>query len=130
MSFKLWKTSNRPVIDFRFIQDSHRADKKKKEKCQKKTAGKHDKANKKQKSMFSKKVEGVQMDLLTCESPMYQFTFKILETMGYIENTLKKFNQRPHVLLRGAAVFTFTIFSFFFHFIYLFHFKVTKINIK
>ena len=44
-------------------RDSHLADKKKKVKRQKKTNGKR--ANKKQKNMFSKKVEGVHMDLLT-----------------------------------------------------------------
>ena len=72
-------------------RDSHRADKKKKVKRQKKTNGKRDNANKKQKNMFSKKVEGVHMDLLTCESSMRQFTFKILDTMGYVEEvTLKK----------------------------------------
>lgn len=72
-------------------RDSHRADKKKKEKRQKKTTGKRDKANKKQKNVFSKKVEGVHMDLLICESSIRQFTFKILDTMGYVEEvTLKK----------------------------------------
>ena len=41
--------------------------------------------------MFSKKVEGVHMDLLTCESSMRQFNFKILDTMGYVEEvTLNK----------------------------------------
>ena len=71
-------------------RDSHRADKKKKEKRQKKTTGQRDKANEKQKNMFSKKVEGVHMDLLTCESSMRQFIFKILVTMSYVEVTLKK----------------------------------------
>ena len=39
---------------------------------------------------------------------MYQITFKILDTMGYIEENTQK-NQHPHVRLRGAAVVTFTI---------------------
>ena len=54
-------------------RDSHRADKKKKEKRQKKTTGKRDYVSKKQKNVFRKKVEGVHMDLLTCESSMRQF---------------------------------------------------------
>ena len=63
-------------------RDSHRADKKKKEKRQKiKKTGKRDNANKKLKNMFSKKVEGVHMDLPTCESSTRQFTFKILDTI-------------------------------------------------
>lgn len=58
--------------------------------------------------MFSKKVEGVHMDLLTCESSMRQFTFKILDTMGYVEEVALK-NHRPHAHFRGAAVVTVTI---------------------
>ena len=72
-------------------RDSHRADKKKKEKRQKKTTGKRDYVSKKQKNVFSKKFEGVHMGLLTCESSMRQFNFKILDTMGYVEEvTLNK----------------------------------------
>ena len=56
--------------------DSHQADKNNKEKRQKKTTGKRDYVSKKQKNVFSKKVEGVHMDLLTCELSMRQFNFK------------------------------------------------------
>ena len=57
-------------------RDSHQADKNNKEKRQKKTTGKRDYVSKKQKNVFSKKVEGVHMDLLTCELSMRQFNFK------------------------------------------------------
>ena len=80
---------------------SHQADKRI-EKRQKKTTRKRDNANKKQKNVFSKKVEGVPMDLLTCESSMHQFTFKILDTMGYIEEVTLK-THLPHARLRGSS---------------------------
>ena len=47
--------------------------------------------NKKNLRYFAKKVDGVAMDLLECNSTMNLFKFKILDTMGYQENvTLTK----------------------------------------
>lgn len=73
------------MIDFTLIQETDIELTKRKNARKIKTTGKPDSANKKQKNLFSKKGRGVQMDLLTCESSMCQFTFKILDTMGYIE---------------------------------------------
>lgn len=86
-------TSSRFMIDFRLTQETvtGQIKRRRKERPQKKTSSKRDHANKMQKNLFSKKVEGVHMDLLTCESSLRQFTFKVLDTMGYIkEVTLKK----------------------------------------
>lgn len=86
-------TSSKFMIDFRLTQETvtGQIKRRRKERPQKKTSSKRGNANKLQKNLFSKKVEGVHMDLLTCESSVRQFTFKVLDTMGYIkEVTLKK----------------------------------------
>lgn len=68
-------------------KDTHRADKKnqtkQKSKQVKKVKDGH--VTKKQKKLFHDKVEGVHMDLLHCDSSMTEFTFKVLDTMGYLE---------------------------------------------
>jgi len=45
---------------------------------------------KKQNKLFQEKVEGVHMDLLHCDSSMISFTFKVLDTMEYLEETCLK----------------------------------------
>ena len=37
---------------------------------------------------FSKKVDSVQMDILDCASSMSNFSFKMLDTMGYVQNVI------------------------------------------
>ena len=74
-------------------KDTHRADKKNKTKQKgeqvKKRNDEH--VTKNQKKLFHDKVEGVHMDLLQCDSSMISFNFKVLDTMGYLEEiSLKK----------------------------------------
>lgn len=45
---------------------------------------------KKQKKFFHDKVRGVNMDLLHCDSSMDSFTFKVLDTLGYLEKICLK----------------------------------------
>ena len=45
---------------------------------------------KKQKKLFHDKVEGVDRDLLHCDSSMTSFNFKVLDTMGYLEEICLK----------------------------------------
>lgn len=68
-------------------KDTHRADKKNRTKQKSKQVTKRNVSHvtKKQKKLFHDKVEGVHMDLLHCDSSMTSFTFKVLDTMGYLE---------------------------------------------
>ena len=73
-------------------EDNHRADKKnqtkKKGKQIKKKSDSH--VTKKQRKLFHDKVEGVDMDSLHCDSSMTSFNFKVLDTMGYLEEICLK----------------------------------------
>ena len=69
-------------------KDTHRADKKNQTKQKSKQVKKVKDGHvtkKKKKKLFHDKVEGVHMDLLHCDSSMTEFTFKVLDTMGYLE---------------------------------------------
>ena len=71
-------------------KDTHRSDRNKSKPKTKKTNN-TEAVNKKNLRYFAKKVDGVAMDLLECNSTMNLFKFKILDTMGYQENvTLTK----------------------------------------
>ena len=68
-------------------KDTHRADRKNETKPKRKQVKKRndEHVTKKQKKLFHDKVEGVHMDLLHCDSSMISFNFKVLDTMGYLE---------------------------------------------
>ena len=68
-------------------KDTHRADKKNQTKQKSKQVKRVNDGlvTKKQKILFHNKVEGVHMDLLHCDSSMTTFNFKVLDTMGYLE---------------------------------------------
>jgi len=72
------------------VRDSHRADKRKKQSRNEKKQKEKDtrSVNKKQLKYFNKNVNDITMDVLECESGMTQFTFKILDTMGYLETVV------------------------------------------
>lgn len=71
-------------------KDTHGSDRNKSKPKTKKTNN-TEAVNKKNPRYFAKKVDGVAMDLLECNSTMNLFKFKILDTMGYQENvTLTK----------------------------------------
>ena len=73
-------------------KDTHRADRKNQTKQKNKQVNKRNDGHvtKKQKKLFHDKVEGVHMDLLHCDSSMISFTFKVLDTMGYLEEIFLK----------------------------------------
>ena len=68
-------------------KDTHRADRKNQTKQKSKQVKKRndEHVTKKQKKLFHDKVEGVHMDLLHCDSSMISFNFKVLDTMGHLE---------------------------------------------
>ena len=73
-------------------KDSHRADRKNQTKQKSKQVKNRNDGyvTKKQKKLFHDKVEGVHMDLLHCDSSMISFSFKKLDTMGYLESICLK----------------------------------------
>lgn len=77
-------------LDFKVnTRDSHRSDKRKKASNISKAANKKtDSVNKKQLKFFEKTVEGVSMDILEYKSDMALFQFRILDTMGYLQNVM------------------------------------------
>jgi len=86
-------TSQTHTISVRInTKDPHRTDKKtqtkKKGKQIKKKSDSH--VTKKEKKLFYDKVEGIDMDLLHCDSFMTSFNFKVLDTMGYLEEICLK----------------------------------------
>lgn len=73
-------------------KDTHRADRKNQTKQKSKQVKKRndEHVSKKQNKLFHDKVEGVHMDLLHCDSSMISFNFKVLDTMGYLEEICLK----------------------------------------
>ena len=72
-------------------KDSHRSDRTKRKPKNKKTSDTEAVPHKRHLRYFARKVDEVTMDLLECNSTMNLFKFKILDTMGYLEDvTLAK----------------------------------------
>lgn len=72
-------------------KDSHRWDRTKRKPKTKKTSDTEAVPHKKHLRYFARKVDEVTMDLLECNNTMNLFKFKILDTMGYLEDvTLAK----------------------------------------
>jgi hypothetical protein len=75
-------------MDYRVnTRDSHRSDKTKRLSGQVKKRSSHS-VTKHQLRYFEKNVENVHMDLLKCDSSMTEFKFKLLDTMGYLEDII------------------------------------------
>lgn len=69
-------------------RDTHRSDRNKKARKTKKTTETAQSVSKSNLRYFSKEVDNVQMDILDYASGMSNFSFKMLDTMGYVQNVI------------------------------------------
>lgn len=69
-------------------RDTHRCDRNRKARKTKKTTETAQSVSNSNLRYFFKKVDNVQMDILDCASSMSNFSFKMLDTMGYVQNVI------------------------------------------
>ena len=69
-------------------RDTHRCDRNRKARKTKKKTETAQFVSKSNLRYFSKKVDNVQTDILDCASSMSNFSFKMLDTMGYVQNVI------------------------------------------